>query len=263
VVINVPAPDLTVSSSWLTGAGGVNYGNTLGGGMSGGPTTHGGGGTPNANQEIINNLKDYPCAQKLLEQLPSLDNSLAKLIETTFKNNDKIKVTFVAGELKSDKPNEILAGRTNYIETNPNTNVVTYNITLNRDILKTATQEYVLATMYHEFIHAYLGYEQKVLGADAYHAKYPYLESYMIGDVKKFKFITGDHQAYAPFINMISDAIMSYAKVNNPNFPQKVANALAMEGVASNETIPGEVSAYTPLERLGDRYAQGVKCAKP
>ncbi|WP_260254746.1 hypothetical protein [Elizabethkingia meningoseptica] len=64
VVINVPAPDLTVSSSWLTGAGGVNYGNTLGGGMSGGPTTHGGGGGGSAPSEsaVKDQIKDQPFA---------------------------------------------------------------------------------------------------------------------------------------------------------------------------------------------------------
>ncbi|MDN8924021.1 hypothetical protein Q0P01_14690, partial [Staphylococcus aureus] len=79
-------------------------------------------------------------AQKLLEQLPSLDNSFAKLIEATFKNNDKIKVTFVAGELKSEIAGQELAGRTNYINTNESTRVTSFEITLNRDILKTATQ---------------------------------------------------------------------------------------------------------------------------
>ncbi|WP_275151892.1 hypothetical protein [Elizabethkingia meningoseptica] len=67
VVINVPAPDLTVSSSWLTGAGGVNYGNTLGGGMSGGPTTHGGAGngTPsNGQQDPCSKMKSKIATEK-------------------------------------------------------------------------------------------------------------------------------------------------------------------------------------------------------
>lgn len=57
------------------------------------PTDEGGGGgggggyfpTPKPNQEIINNLKDYPCAQKLVEQLPDLNSSLSNLIKILLK----------------------------------------------------------------------------------------------------------------------------------------------------------------------------------
>ncbi|AQX09182.1 hypothetical protein [Elizabethkingia ursingii] len=214
------------------------------------------------NQEIINNLKDYPCAQKLVEQLPDLNNSLAKLIKDTFgESNKDIKVIFHSEIFKSPQDNGLT---TAIIE---NGNLLGFDVALNQDILKTATQEYVLATMYHEFIHAYLGYEFKKLGPDAYSAKYPHLENYVVNGITKFRFKEGDHQAFTPFVSMISDAIMSYAKVNNPNFPQKVANALAMKGLITekdlNAALPDAADLYNQSERYSEKSAQGVKCTKP
>ncbi|MDE5432709.1 hypothetical protein [Elizabethkingia meningoseptica] len=261
VHITVPPPDLTISSSAAFGAGSINYGNTLGGGMSGSSTTHGGGsgtGTPNANQEIINNLEKYPCAQKLLEQLPNLNNSLAKILNDALATNSKIKVTFVGGPLKGDKPGELLAGRTSYVSTNNETGVVSYNIILNQDVLKSATQEYTLALMYHESIHAFLLNQHTVLGADEFFRKYPYLENYVVGGVTKFKFIPGNHQAYGPFVNMIADAIQSY----NPKFPRDRAISLAMEGI-TEEDLPNNGDSYNTIERYSGDTAVGTKCAKP
>ncbi|MYY49658.1 hypothetical protein EH153_16935 [Elizabethkingia anophelis] len=224
----------------------------------------GGGGAPfpnpstTPNQEIINNLKDYPCAQKLLEQLPNLDNSLAKILNDALATNSKIKVTFVGGPLKGDKPGELLAGRTSYVSTNNETGVVSYNIILNQDVLKSATQEYTLALMYHESIHAFLLNQHTVLGADEFFRKYPYLENYVVGGVTKFKFIPGNHQAYGPFVNMIADAIQSY----NPKFPRDRAISLAMEGI-TEEDLPNNGDSYNTIERYSGDTAVGTKCAKP
>ncbi|MCL1680835.1 hypothetical protein M2T92_17490 [Elizabethkingia miricola] len=259
VVITVPKCDCDIPK--LPGAGGIDYGTyNPGGGMSGGSDAHGGGGgsTPNANQEIINNLEKYPCAQKLLEQLPNLDNSLAKILNDALATNSKIKVTFVGGPLKGDKPGELLAGRTSYVSTNNETGVVSYNIILNQDVLKSATQEYTLALMYHESIHAFLLNQHTVLGADEFFRQYPYLENYVVGGVTKFKFIPGNHQAYGPFVNMIADAIQSY----NPKFPRDRAISLAMEGI-TEEDLPNNGDSYNTIERYSGDTAVGTKCAKP
>ncbi|MCT3652178.1 hypothetical protein HZR02_11450 [Elizabethkingia anophelis] len=225
------------------------------------PGVHQGGGgspAPNPNQEIINNLEKYPCAQKLLEQLPNLNNSLAKILNDALATNSKIKVTFVGGPLKGDKPGGLLAGRTSYVSTNNETGVVSYNIILNQDVLKSATQEYTLALMYHESIHAFLLNQHTVLGADEFFRKYPYLENYVVGGVTKFKFIPGNHQAYGPFVNMIADAIQSY----NPKFPRDRAISLAMEGI-TEEDLPNNGDSYNTIERYSGDTAVGTKCAKP
>ncbi|WP_454060246.1 hypothetical protein [Elizabethkingia ursingii] len=227
------------------------------------PTDEGGGGggggyfpTPKPNQEIINNLKDYPCAQKLLEQLPSLNNSLAKLIEVAFKSNKKANVTFNVADFNDPLLQGEFKDKTT--EEDKINGVLTYQIELSRKILKNSTQEYVLGVMYHEFVHAYLGYEFKRLGPDEYHRQYPYIENYVVGGVTKFRFITGDHQAYGPFINMIADAIQSY----NPKFPRDRAIAIAMEGLTKNE-LPNNGEDYNTIERYSGDTAVGTKCSKP
>ncbi|OPC34520.1 hypothetical protein [Elizabethkingia miricola] len=219
----------------------------------------GGGGAPfpnpstNPNQEIINNLKDYPCAQNLLEKLPNLNNDLAKLIkEALGENNKDIQVNFF-GETFADPD---LQGETRKVSKIGDV-ITKYDIALSDAMLKRSTQEYILATMYHEFIHAYLGYEFIQLKADAYHAKYPYLESYIVGGERKFKFIIGDHQAYTPFVNMIADAIQSF----NPSFPRERAISLAMEGL-TDEGLPLLNQSYNKSERQGDFLSKGTKCSK-
>ncbi|WP_407482299.1 hypothetical protein [Elizabethkingia meningoseptica] len=216
-------------------------------------TPGGGGGGPNPNQEIINNLKQYPCAQKLLEQLPSLDNSFAKLIETMFKNNDKVKVTFSSKDFGNSK----LEGH--FIEDKnktQKTGILHFDIELSTKILKNSTQEYVLSVMYHEFVHAYLTHEWITLSRDEYHQKYPYFESYVVDGVQKFKFIPGDHQAFSPFINMIADGILAY----NSNFPKKLATDLAMGGLTEDAD---EGVGTRQNERESNRHALGTKCSKP
>lgn len=245
------------------GTGGGDGNGNSGDGMSGGPGTHGGsnggnGPSTSANKDIINNLKDFPCAQKLLEQLPNLNNSLAKILNDALATNAKINVTFEGGILKAEKPGEVIAGRTDYVGTNSDTGVTSYKITLNQDILRSATQEYILAVMYHESIHAFLGYQFKTLGADAYHEKYPYIESYIVAGERKFRFIKGDHQAYGPFVNQMANAIQSF----NPKFPRDRAISLAMEGITEDD-LPNNGDSYNTLERYSGDKAVGTKCAKP
>ncbi|HCD9233221.1 TPA: hypothetical protein NEG48_000175 [Elizabethkingia anophelis] len=227
------------------------------------PYKGGGGGsgtsTPNSNQEIINNLKDFPCAQKLLQDLKTdLNNDLAKLIVNALGDDNKsVQVNFFGEEFDDSQLN----GQTRRVD-KIGDKIMKFDIALSKDMLQNATQEYVLATMYHEFVHAYLGYQFKTLGADVYHAKYPYIESYIVGGVTKFKFKTGDHQAFTPFINMITDALRIY----NPNIPSKVATALAMQGLIDEESpnpyLPDGADLINQQERKSDKYSQGTKCAK-
>ncbi|KUG12780.1 hypothetical protein BEI02_14780 [Elizabethkingia sp. HvH-WGS333] len=44
-------------------------------------------------------LKDFPCAYALAQQLPNMQNGIAKLLKDTFGNNSKINVSFKAADL--------------------------------------------------------------------------------------------------------------------------------------------------------------------
>ncbi|MCT4138593.1 hypothetical protein HZP64_15135 [Elizabethkingia anophelis] len=249
---NNPRPNWSPEEEPMEGGGSCDAHEDCGAPDPGGS----GGSTPSPNQEIINKLEKYPCAQALLEELPSLKNSLSELIQVAFKSNKKANVTFISANF--DDP--LLQGETKNLTTDEDerNGVVNFQIELSEKILKKSTQEYVLGVMYHEFVHAYLGYEFKRLGPNAYHSQYPYIENYEVGGVTKFRFITGDHQAYGPFINMIADAIQSY----NPAFPRDRAISLAMEGI-TNEDLPNDGDTYNTLERYSSPSAAGTKCSNP
>jgi len=227
------------------------------------PTDEGGGGgggggyfpTPKPNQEIINNLEKYPCAQKLLEKAPNLNSSFSELIKNIFKENDRVKVTFIPYPFE-DPRDEGKFLEEKKTKDNEGNEILNFTIRLSEDVLKTSTQEYALSVMYHEFVHAYLTYEWRRLGTDTYIQKYPFLETYTVNGEVKFKFIAGDHQAFSPFISMIADAIQAY----NPNFSRKLANNLAMGGL-TNGVDEGVASRQN--ERESNKYASGTKCAKP
>lgn len=85
------------------------------------------------------------------------------------------------------------------------------------DVLKYATQEYILVTMYHEFIHAYLSYQVSTLPYDQYTAKFPKVSEYEVKDsngniIKKYALIK-DHKNYGSFIESLKNSIISFNPV--------------------------------------------------
>lgn len=157
VVINVPPPDLTISSSAAFGAGSVNYGNTLGGGMSGSSTTHGGGGGGSTSQSAdqwakdhidASALKNNKCAdevyQKLKDNSAFFNNLLGK-----FEGNSILDLKFDIRDVGST-----IAGATE-IENIKNGNIT---IALNPNYLG-STELGRASVMIHEMLHAYMTWQ--------------------------------------------------------------------------------------------------------
>lgn len=230
-----------------------------------GGSSGGGGGVGGSSQTIANidyeQLKDYPCAYEVATQLPNLGNDLANLLKDIFGNNSKINIAFSAGELQSGRENIILEGNTNYTY-NDVTHIFNATTTLNKNVLQTATQEYILRIMYHEVIHAYLGYEFNTLGQTKFEEKYPTVESYTISNSRKFTFKDDyQHPRYAPFIDKMTDAIMSYSqKVGNTNFTRERAKALAMSGLFEDLNNNIGISQIINDESTSNSYSKGKKC---
>ncbi|MCT4216410.1 hypothetical protein HZP46_13160 [Elizabethkingia anophelis] len=228
------------------------------------PGVHQGGGSspaPSVADIKYDKLKDFPCAYEVATQLPNLGNDLANLLKDIFGNNSKINITFSAGELQSDRENIILEGNTNYTY-NDATHIFNATTTLNKNVLQTATQEYILRIMYHEVIHAYLGYEFNTLGQTKFEEKYPTIESYTISNSRKFTFKNDyQHSRYAPFIDKMTDAIMSYSqKVGNTNFTRERAKALAMSGLFEDLNNNIGISQIINDESTSNSYSKGKKC---
>lgn len=174
-------------------------------------------------KDIIDSLRGYPCAQALLRELPDLNTDLAALIKKTFGTNANIDLRFsVDNTLKNtatDGKFDGLAG------TSPNNGAI-YKILLNPDVLSKSTKEYILATMYHEALHAYIAYAQSTLSADVFAATFGSLD--FNGGRTLFREVNGHFELAANnYMNGIRDAILAF----NPNYDKGRAYSLAQGGI--------------------------------
>ena len=259
VVITKKNPTTPPPDQWVpkypdepSGGGGAGAGSS----MSGGSGTHSGGSTSQPADINYDKLKDFPCAYALAQQLPNMQNDIAKLLKDTFGTSDKVNVTFVP------KTDAEIDGRDGRILSNTgNADRFDSVIGLNEDLLRNSTQEYLIATMYHEVIHSYMSYEWNKLGSTAYKEKYPYLEAYDITSVDgktvaKFRFLDAAHRDMGAFLAPLENAILSF----NPSFPKNRARALAMGGIFE---LDGEATAINAFEKnIKSGGAKGTKCTK-
>ena len=209
------------------------------------------------------------CAKELLKQVPNLDNDIAKILRETFDTNDCFNITFVQESLKDDTD-----GNTKYIYVSDKKDVIDIQITLNSKMLNTATNEYILATIYHEVLHAYFNvelakldfdnkkFEQKYPGAIIHNATglYTYKERNVTKSVpySKIEFVTEKkgHLQLVPFIDKLAKAIQSY----NSNIPTDVAKAIARMGIVQGKDMSDWEIAYNINERTGNNNRKGTKC---
>ena len=213
---------------------------------------------------IINELKN-PCAKALLDQAPNLNNDIARLMRNTFGTNNNINVIF---KEKNSLRGTTTSGETTRLKSSES--IIDIEIGLNPDILNSATKEYILATMYHEVIHAFLRVELAKLGESAFYKKYPnsfihngtgLLEYNEKGVIKyipysKIEFVIGDHFQLEPFINNLANAIQSF----NPNMPTEVTKALAKVGIIQQKDLSPKEIEYNFNEKVGNNNKIGTKC---
>ncbi|HAT3999753.1 MULTISPECIES: hypothetical protein [Elizabethkingia] len=235
-----------------------------------GPECIGGGGLPEggnpgfpypdeADKIDIEQLKDYPCAYEVAQLLPNLENNISTLLKDTFGNNNKTNITFKVDAIESEDPNYIINAATNY----PPIEDGKFNatVTLNKEMVQLATQEYITSVMYHEIVHAYLGYEYNILGPSAFEQKYPAMETYVVSSTRKFRFKDDyQHTRYAPFIDRMADSIMDFSVKNNPNstFTKESAKAIAMGGLFKDLSIA--IKQIINDESTSNSHSQGTKC---
>ncbi|MCL1670059.1 hypothetical protein M2T82_18505, partial [Elizabethkingia ursingii] len=253
--IKTPNKDLTLptgdqTDNSIPGSDCGSFGDCLGGGGGGGGTGTG------APQKIdVEQLKDYPCAYALAQQLPNMKNDIAKLLKDTFGKDNGINVTFKPADLENADGGTDMEGDINLFKA---------TISLDKGMLTQATQEYILATMYHEVVHAYLLFEQTRLGVSGFNASYPGVRSYDITmkdgtTSRKFEFIQEqNHNRMGPFINGLKDSILKFS----PNYPPERAEALAMWGIITEASIPKGYASINAHERESSTAALGKKCKK-
>ena len=203
-------------------------------------------------QDIVNELQSYPCAQNLLQQLPTLSNDIAQSMKSIFLNNKNYNIIFRA---KSG------------LGTVDGTTFSTYStefgtfksvIYLNDNVLQNATKEYILVTMYHEVIHAFLDYEKFRLGNAAFLIAHPYV---LVGYdydangliVNRYTFLP-QHQEVGAFLSHLENIIKTY----NPNLPSATVKALAKAGITT--MTPQEQQLNQNERDTSSNNYLGTKC---
>lgn len=221
-------------------------------------------------REIIDNLTN-PCAKDLLKQLPNLKNDIAKLLKETFGGDSKYDITFTEDENLRKKGIDGQANASNATKISEDEIIFRSNIYLNPDILENATQEYILVTMYHEVIHAFLNYEETRLRGkilpngkfdnSEFEHKYPdvkivELEYGNKNKVKKYQLLQEQgHNRFAPFIEKLAQSIISF----NPKIPLKTARAMAKMGIVDEKSMSNEEKQLSGYQRKGTD-PKGTKC---
>lgn len=224
------------------------------GGGGGNNTGSGGGGSNSKGKRDVNNeFKDYPCAKALVEQMKTLNGDIATLIKDTFGKNDNVNINFFAEpsltgktvDGKTDGPN-IAAG--NYY----------YNVGINPDILKNSTKEYMLATFYHEALHAYFAEQKRILKNQPGEFERRFLGIEVNGGrLLKVQDVVHWPMGYDKFIRGIKDAILAF----NPNFDVDRALAIAKTGIVILTPAEDKVNNQE-RDATNNSGATGTKCPK-
>ena len=214
-------------------------------------------------EDTIKDSLTTPCAKALLAQAPTLANDIATLLNKTFGTNKNIDITiynkpFTDKSLVNSDAYSMLAKD---VITDGEHHIDVY-VHLNDNVLKTATQEYILATIYHEVLHGFLDVERQVLGEQTFHQKYPSVEEVKlpIGNgqrVKKYKLIQKqDHDKFAPYIESLAQSIMS---LPNSKISLKTARAMAKVGIVEGSSLSDEEKLINQGQRNGTDPT-GIKC---
>lgn len=206
-------------------------------------------------EDIIKDSLTNPCAKALLAQAPNLNNDIARLMRNTFGTSDKFNITV---RNKSFATDTLHKGDVAYTvpkgSISGNVHTLDCDIYLNDDIITRASQEYILATIYHEVIHSYLIYELQTLGAVAFNQKYPsvYMKEFPIGNRNKTKMYTlirvEQHDKFSNFIESLAQSIMSFP---NTKISLETARAMAKAGVVEETSLSEKEKDLDKQQKLG------------
>src|SRR5436190_15070569 len=111
------------------------------------------------NQSIIDSLQGYPCAQGILTQLPSINDNAKAILKNVFGVDSLVNIIFIADSSLSQNLNAYTQG--NSIQFNPTTGSFNVKIRINTWVLKNSSKEFIIKTMFHEAIHAFIDYHWK------------------------------------------------------------------------------------------------------
>ncbi len=181
------------------------------------------------NFAIIDSLKGYPCAQSILAKLPTINSEVNKIMHDIFGVTDSINLAF---QIETSFTKDSADGITP-LPSIPNWNSHIYNqtISLNPWVLKNSSREYILITIFHEAIHAYINfhyykYTQSYMDSTTFKNMFPIFWQYK--RVLRTHADTAQHNEMANnYISKMKNAIQSF----NPAVSDTIANGLAWGGL--------------------------------
>ncbi len=152
------------------------------------------------NQEVIDSLQGFPCAQEILKQLPEINTFTDSLLNGVFGVTEKVKLTFRAANMPQ-----------NYNGANNFDGVIDgeyhFTIYLNSWMLTHSSIEYILKSMLHESIHSMIDFEYQkyidhLIDSTQFKSLYP-----LVWEYKR------DNQAYARHLQMAKNYVDAMADV--------------------------------------------------
>jgi hypothetical protein len=212
-------------------------------------------------RDIIDSLQKYPCADSVLNSIPSRQDTIAKIINKLFGNSCNVNIVFRANGSVTGSVDGQVNQNLSQISTSVNSHgqpVVSGNIVidLNPTTLTSSTKEYMLATFYHEALHGAIAVLKVQLGPVAFAAKYPSITEWTHTDangVLATDAVLDAHSVMAgSFLSPLASAIASM----NPSFTPMYAMQLAEGGIISDTST----IATNTAERTGSADAKGTKC---
>lgn len=183
--------------------------------------------TVHQNQQIIDSLQGYPCAQDILAQMPSCNDEVKKILDSVFNMNQDMNLTFKAdASLTKDS---LTNGYTSSATMNTSS-FYEQSISLNAWVIQNSSKEFIATTMLHESIHAYIDfwYGRYLVGqidSNTFKLKFP-----IFWDYKRALNGTelSQHNEMANnYVAMISRFVLQF----NPGMSQGMADALSWKGL--------------------------------
>jgi hypothetical protein len=192
--------------------------------------TGAGGDGGQINYKIENNVKN-PCISSQVNKAvdSQFKNQITSLINSAFGESEKFDILLEDTNLNDSSLDGITG--ISFTET-----VMTFTITLNSEVLTSSSQEYILATVFHELLHAYMGH----LGIDK-------------------SSISIDHENMANnYLNMLSKALMEHYSISRTN-----ANYLAWGGLhESSKWVQLSQDQKNQILQTNQEYRSGIKGVK-
>jgi hypothetical protein len=129
----------------------------------------------------------------------------------------------------------------------------TYKLGINPDVMNYATKEYILVTMYHEALHAFLMEQKRVLGDAEFANQY---SGYTVNGGRLMNTVDEQHwtMGYTNFVNGLRNILLAY----NPNLGADRAKAMALAGITT--TSPAQQAINAAERNTRNTGYVGTKC---